>query len=132
MGAAEDGPVIHGPYGDVRSTSVAGAASRGFQAGVNMRQQQEDRQRKQAQQDAEEKRRNQESQNQLDEVTLRKAADARAQQESIRQSVEHEKRMTMLDQSIQTGNWEQAQRTAKSAQDQVAFSNALQGVGATP
>src|SRR6266446_8076858 len=63
---------------------------------------------------------------------LRKASDARAQQASIQASVEHEKRIKMLDQSIQSGNWEQSQRTAKAAQDQVAFFNALQDVGATP
>jgi hypothetical protein len=132
MGAAEDGPVIHGPYGDVRSKSIAGAASRGFTAGVNNYQQQQDRQRKQNQQDAEEKRKNQESQIQADDQMLKKAADARAQQASIQASVEHEKRLSMLDQSIQTGNWDQAQRTAKSSQDQVNFFNALQDVGAKP
>jgi hypothetical protein len=132
MGAAENAPVTRGPYGDIKSTSIGGAASRGFQAGSNMVQEQQDRQRKQAAQDAEEKRRNQESQIQLDDSVLRKASDARAQQESIRQSVEHEKRMSILDQSIQTGNWDQAQRTAKAAQDQVAMFNALQDVGAEP
>jgi hypothetical protein len=61
MGAADNAPVTRGPYGDIKSTSVAGAASRGFQAGSNMVQEQQDRQRKQQQQDAEEKRKNQES-----------------------------------------------------------------------
>jgi len=133
MGAADDQPVVaRGPYGDVRDKSVGGAASRGFKAGMGLQQEQQDRQRKQTQQDAEEKRRDQESKIQLDDAMLRKASDARAQQASIQSSVEHEKRMTMLDQSIQSGNWEQSQRTAKAAQDQVAFFNALQDVGATP
>jgi hypothetical protein len=63
---------------------------------------------------------------------LRKASDARAQQDSIQKSVEHEKRMTMLDQSIQAGNWEQVQHAAQSAQQQVNFFNALQDVNAQP
>ncbi len=131
MGAAEDAPVVaHGPYGDVRSTSIGGAASRGFTAGMGLQEQQQGRQRKQQQQDAEEKRKAQESKIQLDDAMLRKASDARAQQASIQASVEHEKRMTMLDQSIKSGNWEQAQRTAQAAQQQVNFFNALQDVGA--
>jgi hypothetical protein len=133
MGAAEDAPVVaRGPYGDVRDKSIGGAASRGLRAGMGLAQQQEDRQRAQAEQDNENKRRERESQIQADDAVLRKQADARAQQASIQNSVEHEKRMKMLDQSIASGNWEQSQRTAKSAQDQVAFFNSLQDVGATP
>lgn len=131
-GAAENAPVIQGPYGPIKSTSIAGAASRGAEAGIALRQNQEDRQRKQQMQDAEEQRKNQQQKIELDDFTLRKAADARQQTASIQNSVEHEKRMTMLDQSINTGNWEQAQRTAKAAQDQVSFFNALQDVGAQP
>ena len=132
IGAAEDGPVIHGPYGDVPNRSVLGAAARGIQAGVKMRQDAQDRQLKLAKDQKEEQRRDQESKIQLDDSVLRKHADARAQQTSIQNSVEHEKRMVMLDQTIKNGNWEEAQHTAKSAQDQVAFFNALQDVGAKP
>src|SRR5258708_38397358 len=32
MGAAEDAPVIHGPYGDIRGSSMVGAAGRAFTA----------------------------------------------------------------------------------------------------
>src|SRR6266480_1156359 len=133
IGAAESAPVTaRGPYGDVRDKSMGGAASRGFAAGMSLAEQQEDRQRQQAQQQKEEQRRDQESKIQLDESVLRKQADARAQQASIQSSVEHEKRMKMLDQTIASGNWEQSQRTAQAAQNQVKFFNDLQDVGATP
>src|SRR6267143_995359 len=133
IGAANDAPVTaRGPYGDVRDTSMGGAASRGFRAGMGQAEQQQDRERKQAQQQKEEQRRDQESKIQLDDAVLRKHADARAQQASIQNSVEHEKRMKELDQTIATGNWEQSQRTAETAQQQVKFFNDLQDVGATP
>jgi hypothetical protein len=131
-GAAENAPVIHGPYGDVRDSSIVGAAARGLQAGRDIAQQQIDRQQKQAQIDKQDKQREFENQIQMDDQTLRKAADARAQQESIRSSVEHSKRMTILDQSIAAGNFESTQRAAQVAQQQVSFFNALQDVGAQP
>src|SRR5882762_9313783 len=91
IGAANDAPVTaRGPYGDVRDTSMGGAASRGFRAGMGQAEQQQDRERKQAQQQKEEQRRDQESKIQLDDAVLRKHADARAQQASIQNSVEHE------------------------------------------
>jgi hypothetical protein len=131
-GAAENAPVIQGPYGPIKSTSIAGAASRGAEAGMQLRMGQQDRARKQQQQDAEQKRLDQQSKIELDDATLRKASDARAQTASIQNSVEFEKRSKMLDQSIATGNWEAQQRIAQSAQQQVAAYNALQDVGATP
>jgi hypothetical protein len=133
IGAANDAPVTaRGPYGDVRDKSMGGAASRGFAAGMGLAQQQQDRQRQQAQQQKEEQRRDQESKIQLDDSVLRKQADARAQQASIQNSVEHEKRMKQLDQNIAAGDWEQGQRAAKAAQDQVNFFNSLQEAGAQP
>jgi len=133
IGAANDAPVTaRGPYGDVRDTSMGGAASRGFRAGMGQAEQQQDRERKQAQQQKEEQRRDQESKIQLDDAVLRKHADARAQQASIQNSVEHEKRMKELDQNIAAGDWAASQRTAQAAQQQVKFFNDLQDVGATP
>jgi hypothetical protein len=68
----------------------------------------------------------------MDDLKLRKAADARAQQESIRRSVEQEKLMQVHDIAIQNGKFELAQKAAQSAQQQVSFFNALQDVGAQP
>lgn len=132
MGAAEDAPVIHGPYGDIRSSSMVGAAGRAFTAVQQNREHEEDRQRLQAKEQQQQKQREFENKLQMDDLTLRKAADARAQQESIRESVSHQKRMSILDQTIAAGNYEQAQRAADSAQKQVAFFNSLQDVDAQP
>jgi hypothetical protein len=131
-GAAENAPVIQGPYGPIKSTSIAGAASRGAEAGLQLRQNQQDRARKQQQQDAEQKRLDQESSIQLDDAKLRKAADARAQTASIESSVRHERQLKLLDQDIDKGNFDSLQRTAQAAQQQVAFGNALHDVGAQP
>jgi hypothetical protein len=133
MGAAENAPVVaHGPYGDVRDKSAGGAASRAWSAEQGNIEHQKEIQQRQDQIDKQNKQREFENKLQMDDQTLRKAADARAQQESIRQSVEHEKRMKMLDNTIAGQNWEQAQRTADAAQKQVAFFNSLQEVGAQP
>ena len=133
MGAGGATPVVaHGPYGDVRDTSVGGAASRGFQAGSGLAQEQQNRQRKQQMQDAEEQRKNQQSKIELDDATLRKAADARAQTASIEASVRHERQLQLLDQDIDKGKFDSLQRTAQSAQQQVAFYNSLNEVGAQP
>jgi hypothetical protein len=129
-GAAENAPVLHGPYGDYKSNSIAGAASRGAEAGLQLRMGQQDRARKQQQQDAEQKRLDQESSIQLDDSKLRKAADARAQTASIENSVRHERQVQLLDQDIDKGNFDSLQRTAQAAQQQVAFGNALRDVGA--
>jgi hypothetical protein len=126
MGAADAAPpTARGPYGDVPNRSIAGAASRGFQAGQGLAQQQQDRAAAQRQRDLK-------NSFELDDQKLRQAADARAQQASIQNSVEHEKRMKVLDLNIERGNWEAAQRTAKVVQDQLAFRNALSDVGAQP
>lgn len=133
MGAAENAPVTaRGPYGDVKDTSMGGAASRGFQAGMGQAEQQQDRQRKQAQQQKEEARRDQESKIQLDDSVLRKHADARAQQASIDASVEHEKGMRVLDQRIAAGDWDAAQKITERANQQVKFFNDLNEVGGKP
>jgi hypothetical protein len=131
-GAAENAPVIQGPYGPIKDTSIAGAASRGAEAGLALRQNQQDRARKQQQQDAEEQRKNQQQKIELDDATLRKAADARAQTTSIESSVRHERQLQLLDQDIDKGNFDSLQRTAQAAQQQVAFYNALNEVGAEP
>jgi|HubBroStandDraft_2_1064218.scaffolds.fasta_scaffold00832_4 hypothetical protein len=133
MGAAEDAPVVaRGPYGDVRDRSMAGAGARAFTAEQGNLEHQKALADQQAKVVRDQKQRDFENQQQVSDLQLRKASDARAQQESIRQSVEHEKRLKMLDQTIATGNWEQAQRTAQAAQQQVKFYNDLQDVGATP
>jgi hypothetical protein len=127
MGAAEDGPVIHGPYGDVKDHSIGGAASRGFQAGMNLRQQQQDRQRKQAQED-------QESKIELDKATMAKAANARAQTTSIEASVRHGLDVQRLKQDVARGDEEAADRSrakvAQSAIQQSDYFNLLNQAGA--
>ncbi|HWY53015.1 MAG TPA: hypothetical protein VNZ03_01025 [Terriglobales bacterium] len=133
MGAAENAPVVaHGPYGDIRDSSMVGAAGRAFTAVQGNIEHQQDRQQAQARQAAEEKRRNQEAQIQMDDLSLRKAADARAQIQSIHQGVEFEKRMKMLDQTIAAGNWDEAQRSAQVAQNTVKMFNDLNEVEAQP
>ena len=133
MGAAENAPVVaHGPYGDIRDKSGAGAASRAWSAEQGNLEHQKELQQRQDQIDKQNKQREFENKLQMDDQTLRKAADARAQQASIQASVLHEKNMKLLDLNIATGNFEAAQRIAQSAQQQVNFFNALQDVGAQP
>jgi hypothetical protein len=131
-GAAENAPVMHGPYGDYKSNSMAGAAARGAEAGMQLRMGQQDRARKQQMQDAEQKRLDQESAIQLDDSKLRQAANARAQTASIEASVRHERQLQLLDQDVDKGKFDSLQRTAQSAQQQVAFFNSLHDVGAQP
>ena len=133
MGAAASAPVVaHGRYGDVRDTSAAGAASRGFAAGANLRQQQIDRQNAQAARDRQQKREDTEDRIRVDDAQLRKAADARAQQQSIQAAKEHELRMTTLQQNIDAGKFDAAQRAAATAEQQAKLFNDLQTVGAKP
>jgi len=133
MGAGEDAPVVaRGPYGDVRDRSAAGAAGRGFRAGLGFQQQTQDRQNQLADRERKQKQEDQKQKMEMDDFKLRQAADARAQQQSIQNSVEHEKRMKVLDQTIATGNFEAAQRTAEVAQQQVKLFNDLNFVGAKP
>ena len=126
-GAAEDAPMIQGPYGAVRDRSAAGAASRGFQAGMNLRQQKEDRQRKQAQQD-------QESKIQVSDSVLRQQANARAQIESIQRSAEHDVNIQRLKQEVARNDEEAADRArekvAKSNLQQTNHFNLLNSAGA--
>jgi hypothetical protein len=131
LGAGGSDPVVtQGPYGAVRDRSIGGAASRGFQAGQGYLQQEQDRQHQLEQQGRDAAQKDQQMKIELDDLALRKAADARAQQQSIQNSVEHEKRMAMLDQSIARGNWEATQRAVETAEQQVNFFNALQEVHA--
>lgn len=133
MGAAENAPVVaHGPYGDVRDKSGAGAASRAWTAEQGNLQQQKEQQQRQDQIDKQNKQREFENKLQMDDLTLRKAAGARAQIDSIHNGVEFEKRMKMLDQTIASGNWAEAERTAQRAQEQVKTFNDLNLVGAEP
>jgi hypothetical protein len=133
MGAAENAPVVaHGPYGDVRDSSVVGAAGRAFTAVQQNTEHQQDRQRQQAKEAQQQKQRDQEMKIQMDDLTLRKAAAARAQIASIQNSAQHEKLLQRLDLDIQNGQFDLAQRGAQAAQQQVSFFNALQDVGATP
>jgi hypothetical protein len=133
MGAAESAPVVaHGPYGDIVSSSPIGAAGRAFTAVQQDREHQKELQQRQDQIDKQNKQREFENKLQMDDLTLKKAADARAQQSSIQNSVEHEKLMQVHDLAIQNGKFELAQKAAQSAQQQVNFFNALQDVGAQP
>jgi hypothetical protein len=133
MGAAADAPIVsHGPYGDVRATGAGNAAVRAIGGVQKYNEQQQDRQRQQAKEDADEARKNQESQIQMDDLTLRKAADARAQVESIQRSAQHEVLMKRLGLDVQNGQFDLAKRAADEAQQQVTFQNALSEVGATP
>lgn len=133
MDAGGSDPVVaRGPNGDIRDRSISGAAGRGFAAGGGYAQQQQDRAQAQANAAQAQKRANTETQIQSDDLMLRKAADARAQLNSIQAAQEHEKRMRLLDQSIAAGNWQAAQRATETAENQVKFFNALQEVGAQP
>jgi hypothetical protein len=133
MGAAEDAPVVaRGPYGDIRSSSAVGAAGRAFTAVQQNRERQEDRARLQNLDQQKQKQREFENKLQMDDQTMRRAADARAQVSSIQNTQEFSKRMQVLDQSIASGNFESTQRAAQVAQQQVSFFNALQDVGAQP
>lgn len=118
----------------------------GIGAGARTVMQNAREERANAQQQAQEKIANSQKQQELDlqkqreqregsqfnqEMTLRKAEDARRQAESVRDAAVHEKRMAVLDQQIKEGNFKGLKEEADYYQGQADKFNALQKVGAT-
>jgi len=109
-----------GPGGNKGQAFAAGA-----EAVEDQRQKQEGQKKQQAQQQFQNK-------NIADEMTLRRAANARDQQRSIELAQEHVMHMDQARQQLEQGKFEFAQRTTEFEQRQAERMNLLRTLGATP
>src|SRR6266481_2077345 len=101
------------------------AFSAGFEAEEAARTKQETDKKQQAQQQFQNK-------NVADEMTLRRAANARDQQRSIDEAQSHAMHMDEARQNLEQGKFEFAQRTTEFEQRQADRMNLLRNLGATP
>ncbi len=101
------------------------AFSAGFEAEEAARTKQETDKKQQAQQQFQNK-------NVADEMTLRRAANARDQQRSIDEAQSHAMHMDEARQNLEQGKFEFAQRTTEFEQRQADRMNLLRTLGATP
>jgi hypothetical protein len=108
-----------------RGKGAAGAFSAGFEAEEASREKQAEQKKTAAQQEFQNK-------NVADEMTLRKAANARDQQRSIDLAQEHVLHMDEARQALEQGKFEFAQRTTEFEQRQADRMNLLSTLGAKP
>jgi hypothetical protein len=101
------------------------AFTAGFEAEEKQRTGQEEGKKEAAQKEFQNK-------NVADEMTLRKAANARDQQRSIDLAQEHSMHMEQAKQALEQGKFEFAQRTTEFEQRQADRMNLLRTLGATP
>lgn len=101
------------------------AATAGFEAEQKRESDQKNQNKQQAQQEFQNK-------NIADEMTLRKASNARDQQRSIEASQEHALHMDQAKQSLEQGKTEFAERTLEFEQKQTDRVNLLKTLGAEP
>jgi hypothetical protein len=108
-----------------RGKGAAGAFSAGFEAEEAAKTKQETDKKQNAQQEFQNK-------NVADEMTLRKAANARDQQRSIDLAHEHAMHMSRAQQDLEQGKIEFAERTTEFDQRQADRMNLLRTAGAKP
>lgn len=110
---------------NVRGKGAGAAASAGFKAVEEQRNQQEEVKKDNAQKEFQNK-------NVADEMTLRKAANARDQQRSIDLAQEHAIHMDQARQALEQGKFEFAEHTTEFEQRQADRMNMLRTLGAKP
>lgn len=119
-----------------RGAPISGGIGLGAAAATQQRQQQQQQQvensQKQQQIDLQKQREQREASNQSAELDLRKAENARAQAQSVRDAATFEKNLTVMDQHIAANNFESMKQNAEYLEGQSAKWDALNKIGAKP